>query len=675
MTPRAFNRAIRFASALALAFAATDVPAAAPVSEVGEASAAPAASAPMPPPSIPAVPPDAGAPMAEAAALVVPAPLEIGELRPEATLPGSLAAAWSQAWSAWHGGSTAETEFKEFLLQAQNMGLRNLDAAAAAMIIESQVARAAADSARALAAARQAEALAPDLPAAKLNLGSLLIRFQPADVRGIVTAYVAGVLAFGVDFWSALAALANGALIATLALAFAFTVFAVVAALRHGPALAHRIAERTGRIAYPPIAWAVATALLLAPVVAGAPVGWWFAWIVLLLWFQLNWRERVIGVVGLALLATLTLWLPALHRVRSAATAPDIALMAKVARGEPNVQIYFDTLAPALPQAAASDWRLNFTRAVHERNTGQLQQAEHHFQAALEQAPDLPILLNSLGNLRFIQKDFDSAIAFYRAALQRDSKYVPAHYNLAQALREKLQFEEGQKHFQEAETLAPLRVQAFARRSVGPLETRVVDDGLERGAVWRRLLRIDPADRAAAQTWAAALFGAAADRAPLALGGEAALLVVAGLALPGRRFARACGICGRYVCGACQRRTGTATVCERCYHRQRRSGRGAEILQSDARTERLARVARLLSVVPGAGHFYLQLSLRGLVATTASGAVLLALLARPLWIAPPHVGWLGAPGPSPWLIAPVALLLYAWAFWDIARFELTGVGN
>ena len=106
------------------------------------------------------------------------------------------------------------------------------------------------------------------------------------------------------------------------------------------------------------------------------------------------------------------------------------------------------------PQDPRGPNKLGVLRALR----GRLDDAEAHFQQALELDPKFPPALTNLGNVLLERGDAEQAIKLYEEALAIDPNYSSAHHNMAAALKKLGHYrpmvqhlKDAQKAFREAE--------------------------------------------------------------------------------------------------------------------------------------------------------------------------------------------------------------------------------
>lgn len=592
----------------------------------------------------------------------------------EPLLPEPLSEDWAVFWGAWSAGSLKEAEEGLVRLRetARQNGLKNLDAAALVMIQDSRRLLDIGDKVKAAAGAQFSMRLSPDFPEIHVAAGTILARAQPSQIRNAMVATISGILDRSTSFWSQLTLVANVSFIGLLAFSGVAGLFILSAIVRYGPAMIHSFSERTKPILLAGGAWVTIAAYLLVPVLAGMPVGWAVPWLIVPLWLYMAWQDRFIAGIILVTLATTPWWIGPAAQIWNASESPELRLMSKVARGVPGAQALIELTPGEGWRGTSSDWRKDFSVALHEKREGRFDSATQRYEAALAKAPDNPNVLNNLGNLQFIQRKFDAAKTYYERAIAKDPNYVAGHFNLAQTLREKLRFEEGEKHFQQAEQINSLLTKQYTTESMGPLEMHVVEARLYPRDLWTVILTPSKHPDALATGVLANLFGSVSpSRVPFYIGLAMGLAVLMSFIISRHRLPFSCGICGRTICPRCLKHLLQLRVCESC-HASRSKSKGSRVLDLEQRSERAVRIAKLLSILPGAGHLYMGRSISGAVLLFLAFFLVSGVALRSLWFQVPYGAWIAAPGLNWGIVIFSMVIVYLWAYWDLSRIELLG---
>jgi tetratricopeptide (TPR) repeat protein len=130
-------------------------------------------------------------------------------------------------------------------------------------------------------------------------------------------------------------------------------------------------------------------------------------------------------------------------------------------------------LAPRLAKA-------HFFLGTALRTLGRYDEALEHFRVAAEQYPRDRVVLNQIGRVYFLQRNFPEAIASFNRALTVDPEDLEAHYNLMLSYQGT-----GQAELAERERALYLRFKAdeSAQAITGPFRLRSPHDNNERQSI------------------------------------------------------------------------------------------------------------------------------------------------------------------------------------------------
>ena len=214
--------------------------------------------------------------------------------------------------------------------------------------------------------------------------------------------------------------------------------------------------------------------------------------------------------------------------------------------------------------------------------------------------PDDPMLHVLIGNLQAFEGLDDQANVHYRRAIQLRPTYAGAHVNLGNLLYLNNEFQAAMAEYEKAEAADPRLATAFYNHSVAAGETykfdlqkemiaktRDVDaafaDRMGRNQPPQKIVMYKPpiaeawkiSDRLANRPAARALFGnystfepMRAATSPITIGAIVALLLALLLFVLRRRtgYANACIKCGRTFCSRCKSARESTTYCTQCIH-------------------------------------------------------------------------------------------------------------
>jgi len=523
---------------------------------------------------------------------------------------------------------------------------------------------------------RAAVALAPGLPDAHAGLAVALLKKGPLGVVPSVEATIAGVSSFLPTGRGALRAWDFATAAAVLA-AFAIAWAVAVALLgRRGGLLLHDLEEWLGPAQSRSAALALLLLLLLLPVATFQGWGWLPLWALALLFAYLDRRER--ALVGLILAGAIAvgpavasyemrlraernpLFQAALAAVESAPDRGAIARLEEAVRNDPEDRDLVYLLGAAL------------------RHAGRRGEAAELYRQALARDPGDAFARNNLANIEFVDGNFDSARARYRAGT--DAGGAPevaatSYYNLSLLHLQKFEYQAYNEAKSNADRLAPGLVADYDRWRYDTRDYAVVDLGLTAEDVVLKFAgtatgvavrNVDAGGRPESQRGVLAASMANRFAASVALFALLAFLVARWRGP--KAFTLHCGRCGTAFCRYCHLGQVSGGLCSQCYHLfvvrdgvsgPARNRKMAEVQRAEGRRDRIFRVLSVLS--PGAGQVYGGWTLRGAVLLGLWYGVLALLVAGrvvPFTEVPRRIS-------PPWPLAGAALALLA--VWAVAN--------
>ncbi len=477
---------------------------------------------------------------------------------------------------------------------ALELGLRNVEGAARALLVEPPPEGA-------VAGARAAVRLAPDLPAAHMALAGALLREEYA-LGGAFRAALDAVAAFDRHLEASLWLHASVPHAAGLALAGAAGLFLLLMALGVAREAAHDLGDRLSEET-PAFARAALLALVvLLPLALGeGPFGLALGLLVVVAAYGST-GTRVAAAVAAALgVLGLHPILDQAGRGAGALGADPVARAAHVAEHG-----LASPMELARLQAAADDNPLaGRALALGMKRRGQLREADLRYGELLDADPENTVLLNNAANVRLGLGDVEGAIELYQEALDRDPDSAVGWFNLSQAWGVALRVVELDEALAEAQELDPelvvdlSEIQGRATHFVAdlPIPTEVVRsrlleaaDGPTIGAILRR-------------PFAPGLLS----RTPV--GAAAACAVALGLGMLAgsvARRSRRCDRCDARVCPRCDPQGSSPSLCDGCSRLFQRSestdpalraARFAALRKKQDRREKIQQALSLL--VPG----------------------------------------------------------------------------
>jgi tetratricopeptide (TPR) repeat protein len=646
-----------------------------PVPEPAPAPAAAEPSAPEPatPAPGPGVPAGAGLPAS-------PAPSTTADLArrmvPVQATHAQLMSHWTERRNAQREADPARAEAAEQALLAakRELAIENLVALAAAELREARRALASNLPAEAVAHARVAVDLAPDLPDAHLALARARLAAEPGKpgpaLRALAEAFGAAgrephtVRAFTGD-------LAGAAFAALFTAALATVLVLVLRRLRlflhdfhHLPLLRGTAFVQASFLAL--VLLGLPVVLGLGPITAAAIA-------LAAIWLYLGLAERIVATGALLVLLALPWATGAVARATAwtGTLAQEVHEVEQGAKSEAEAAEiaarYAEGPAPASILAALGR---------HHKRRGNLDEALRLYRLAVAADARAPELQVNIGNVLFLQGDLEGAKAAYLAATDQAAGDLvvlgAAHYDLSKLYLRTSDMEKAAAAREKAEREAGDFLRRFGSDDDFSANRYLVDVPVPEEKLAALAAQDGTPDAIAA--WVRARIAGAAPGPlwPWGFLGLAAVLWAAALGLgPRLGAATPCDRCGRPACRRCDGAAGE--LCGQCVNVFVKKGvvEARDRLRKEAQVRRhaqvLQHVTRILAIVGGgAGQLWHGAPVRG--ALFLVGILFAAFV---LWF------WRGVmppPQPSPYVLAgkiavaaPLGLAVWALAVRDAFR--------
>lgn len=550
--------------------------------------------------------------------------------------------------------------------QATQDGVRNLDLMAFALVRE---ALRFVETAPELVSGRfeAAKQMAPDLASVHLAEGWVLFRQGPGSYPNAFRAYLAAYHASKRDFWTSLNWVGDVMVIFLGTALSVLLVYALVMEIRYLPKLHHHLAEMIGDKVPPLVLQSGLGLLLLAPFLFSIGIGWagimWLA----LVWLYMNGRERVVALTLIVMAGIGGLAMPYVAGVFRPGNSPMLEAMVHEYRGEP-IPGFAASLEPTGPEA----WRGYFIRGLFFQRTGYADEAQRQYEQALALNPGAFPVWIDLGGLQYKRSQYAESIRTYLHTLQLNPQSFEAHFNLAQAYRENLQFNESAASLEEAKRINLRLADKYTQRGLNDPGSQIILIEIEPVDLWREAMAMSAAKEADGKGLLRTSLGigpgAAWASSPQSI---AVMTVILGIALGligfvrvGDRMPFACHLCGRMICPKCQLLFSEKRVCTDCWEKSRR---GHVHEKDTARVSSGSSKAPLvLGVIPGALDFYKGSTGAGLVAMSVFFAAIWGLVVGYALMGPPVAIPMKAAAFVPGLLLAACMILGAY-IWTLKR--------
>ncbi len=554
---------------------------------------------------------------------------------PERTRGGDIEQAW---FRLAQGLPRPSPEFMkertdELLFVAGKADLRRMTPAALALVAQAR-ALTPSDGESLLV---QATRLDPGSPEAWLALAEHDLR--RANVPSGVAALGRGVLALLTDRRLGAFVRATALLAAVTSLMAAFALWTVVAVRKVLPRLWHDLNEVGAQWRLGSNSVVLGLLIIGLPLFVGGDPVWLGLWVLVLAWAYLPTGHRVVGALGLALVAACPTLVELAFRTLS--HPPNAVIQAtevlRDQRYEPRILEELNAVADVFGDDP------DFRRLVGDcyRQFGQLDQAALTYREGLRIAPRDPALSLALGTVDYLESDYNAALQSFQAALEGGYDPAIANYELSMTYAQTYHFRESDEAMALAKKAGEGRFQGLGR-------------GRDRDILTPRF-RHDEADRMIGRRDTMLLLNRglvppplARERTvlhPLTIGGLVALfLAVIHFVVRQNAggLAAACLKCGRAYCRRCKLAHESQSYCTQCINiflKKDMVGLEAQLSkrqQLARRQRRLALERRLADLLlPGLGASWAGRPLAGcLLATAAIGGAATAFVWLPAFVSP-----------------------------------------
>lgn len=467
---------------------------------------------------------------------------------------------------------------------------------------------------------------------------------------------------------------------ALVALLITFALFLVFLWVRYAGGMRHDLGDLLPKGMSPRQAGIVLAVLAATPSLVGLP---WAA--VLALWLAApfgyqRFGERIVSILGLALVATLPWTLPTFDRALHLRGGVGEALYD--ASYEFPTDATVQALEAALVEAPDDVWVLHGLGLIEKRQ-GKLYKAEERLKAGLaavgRRNQAKAALHVNLGAVHVARNQITAAEASFDEAISANPLSASAHYGLAKALQVKGdEDDQVRTSINDAVRFDEPRIEFAQQYVTEGLNRFVIDEPIPASAVLARMFR-DPPPPALGPAVLPLLMGDT-PRSRLPLGGAVLLGVLLFIwVLRSRlRLATHCVKCGGPVCLRCHEGIGRTGHCHDCYlafHRTERitprDRQRQELAVRRYRGRRRTLSLLLTLVATGSGHLLAGRALRGGVFLFAFFGFLSLIGAWQGVIRPAVPAHPGLPIAGLGAATVVFLLVYVLAILDIRVEERT----
>ena len=541
------------------------------------------------------------------------APVRAAESNQTASFSTNQLPVWAEnAWLEYrtHRSAGRLNEASDVLAgvrkQASSAGIQSFDLPAAVMIQEGEEALSKGKLDEAVDLGLAARQWAPDDPNSHFFLAKARFRQRPFTPFAAIGGYLHGLSAGAGDFWFMFYTLGRLVLILFAGLLGGFIVFYLLSLIRYFPLLVHSLNELSAAALTGAAVRVVVVSLLLMPLFIGLGAGFVILSGLCLVWLYMTRSERVVAALFVLALSLSSFWLPTMLSWFTADQSTELILLSRVIRGDAAA-----TGAARMMEAQGGydrNWPVLFSLAVQKKREGGHAEALERYQQLLKLEPDRPIILNNIGNLYFLMKQYDEAVAHYKKSLAKDPRDAISHYNLNLVYREVLRFNDAKQELEAAQQINLPLIQSY--QGLGP-----IDELFSKKTLWEVAFGESPLKlEESRELFQDMLTPLSLDASPVLLVLFAGGVIVLRMGVSRKFTATDCALCGQAICFHCQRRILDLKTCTKCWSGSKNVKRKADLRQIKTRQRWIHQIARRISIFfPGAGHFYIGWGMRGFV--------------------------------------------------------------
>ncbi len=452
---------------------------------------------------------------------------------------------------------------------------------------------------------------------------------------------------------------ANAAILIVISLIGALLITLVVLLVKYWTFFDHWLRERySKKISFPPQQW-IGAILLVSLLITRAGLAIYIAVLMIVLWTFLSKKEKGV-VLTLTILLSAGSFMSHYSNVLTPAVDPSSITRRLSLINERGVD---DRLIEKITAIEDPQFKAERDYAVGTLlyRLGMHEDAKRYLLDAVSERPEFAPAYLNLGNVYFLQNDFDKALAGYQNVVAIDPENALAHYNIAQTYIQKMLFAESSQSLRAATELGIENYKAshpLLRYRTDP----IYDQGFNTAMLWNISLREGNGRKGS-------LIGEILrpyllfpfDRLFILLIASIIAAIIMSAKIPRTWDVFRCDNCRQAACPECANDETGIILCKDCYEviQNLTSAKVMEALLRHRRQKISAKQGMAkkwqLSIFPGVPFIYHGKTFSGVILTFISISFVMILLWRGFYFKDPRVL---ISTPLLWkLIVPAALLL------------------
>lgn len=439
-----------------------------------------------------------------------------------------------------------------------DQGIERSDRAVSYLLFKAEKALRQDQGAEAIRLGEMAKKISPGSPLPFFFLVKAYWHVNPINISDTISHYFSGLSLVLKDFFLLISISSPFLLLFLMAILLSFLTFMIYSLVSYASIWIHQFSEFSNGYLHPISSGFLFSTLFFIPLILGVPIFWLILFSFLLFWRFYNPNEKGMIITFLIGLGCAAWILPAVLTLFTARGSVHFDEMSR------NFNADYLWTAPQI-KTKPSNWEESFLLASFEGRQGRYEKAQRLYQNALDQNPNSPMILNNLGNISFYLKDYDQAIDYYKEAIKLSPKLMSAHFNLSQAYREKLLFDEGDRIYSAANAMNPKIIERYSMKSARFPKFPIIEAHFATHDLQKRfLMEIEKMVYFSEQIWTHMLGPIPMKMAPLIAGICIILLTLSSSLTDMFLSARPCAFCKQAICRKCAMRLFSYQACEKC---------------------------------------------------------------------------------------------------------------
>ena len=384
-----------------------------------------------------------------------------------------------------------------------------------------------------------------------------------------ISEYIDGVRVSFKDFWTLFNLAGRVYTVLTISLTLTSLTILFAWLLRILPVFNHTFRENTSKFIDNSLRPFFFGTIIVLPAIFG--IGWFVVFWITCIWLYLTKKERVVAVIILVFFLSLPVTLK--YNAIFLTGHENMTLQGLIAadKGMEDTDLLISlkkqynnaTDNPYLPLSIATIMYKggNFNGAIEYYNK----------QLVSDQKSIRRIALNNLGNIFFKSGNYGKAIEYYKAAEKEAPESAIPPFNLSQAFREKLMFEEADQAYKTARNINIQDAEKFST-IITKGGAHVMDYPLSKDELWHVALQPNNYSRLLSSIILQGIFRISGDRLHILGFSIMIILTILSYVKPVTPMAYHCPECNRIVCGYCTGSKVFGGLCRECRRKDEKEG-------------------------------------------------------------------------------------------------------